>query len=199
MAPDWFLSALSEGRALPYPALHVMAGAILVALLARSLAALIVSGLLLGIAGYGLLLHPADENSWLIFWSACAGSLFATVVAWHRQRLARRVNFLAAQMVDLKAELADLRPKYDREIMWRRAAEESPREAGPAELVTVVPELGGKIPAEERSPDDPSAAAPAVMPKASEGPLGRFVESWRALPLSTTSSRRRRRTAERVV
>src|SRR5215212_9296561 len=138
MAPDWFLSGLAQARALPYPALHVIAGVILFALLARSFAALILTAVLVGIAGYVLLLHPADQHGWVIFWSACAGSLFATVVAFHRHRLARRLSILTAQMVDLKAELADLGPKYDREVMWRRAAEETPREPRLADQVAVT-------------------------------------------------------------
>jgi hypothetical protein len=127
--PDWVLEAASRARALPYPALHVMAGALVLALLARSLAALTLAMLLVSIAAIVVLAHPADQRSWTILWTSCAASLLGTALAFHRQRLARRVSILREKVSDLNAELADLRPRYERELIWRHAAERHTLEA----------------------------------------------------------------------
>jgi hypothetical protein len=142
--PDWVLGGVGRARALPYPALHVIAGLIVLALLSRSLAALILSLTLIFIAGAVLLVHPTGEFGWAVFWTACAASLMATAVSFHRHRLARRISLLQDKVSDLKEELAELRPKYEREVLWRRAGGRA-FENGPAE----VPPDPVPVPAEE--------------------------------------------------
>jgi hypothetical protein len=133
--PDWVLEAVGQARALPNPALHVIAGVIVLALLSRSLFALLLDLTLIFIAGAVLLVHPTGEFGWAIFWTACVASLIATGVSFHRHWLARRVSLLQDKVSDLKEELAELRPKYDREVMWRvaggRPVENCPAEAPP--------------------------------------------------------------------
>lgn len=155
--PGWFLSATSRAAEAPYPALHVMGGVILLALLARSLAAITVAIILAGVAAAVLLAHPADQRSWAIFWAVCAASVIATIVAFLRHRLARRVSILKAQLADARDELADLRPKYEREVVWRTAAQNQ----APAQPL--------------RNPSGEASGEPANAG-------GRFARSWRAVP-----------------
>ena len=56
--PGWLREGVARAPALPYPALHVIAGVIAMALLSRSLAAFLLS------------------------WNACAASLIATAVSF---------------------------------------------------------------------------------------------------------------------
>jgi len=67
--PDWVLEAVSRARALPYPALHVMAVLLALTLLARSLAAMALAVMLVSIAAIVLLAHPDDQRSWTILWT----------------------------------------------------------------------------------------------------------------------------------
>ena len=131
----WGTRSGGSSAALPYPALHVIAGVIVLALLSRSLSALLLDLTLIFIAGAVLLVHPTGEFGWAIFWTACVASLMATAVSFHRHRLARRIGLLQDKVSDLKEELAELRPKYEREVLWRRAGgravENGPTEAPP--------------------------------------------------------------------
>jgi hypothetical protein len=157
--PDWVLEAVSRARALPYPALHAMAVPLVLALLARSLTALALAVMLVSIAGMVLLAHPADQRSWTILWAACAASLLGTALAFHRRRLARRVSLLREKVVDLSAELADLRPRYERELIWRKAGERHTLEA----------------PEQASSP-------PSTEPNPTQAAVGRLASTWRAGP-----------------
>jgi hypothetical protein len=128
--PDWVLEAMSRARALPYPSLHVLALVVIVAVLSRSLVAMALTAMLVSIAALALLAHPGDQQSWTVFWTACAASLLATGVAFHRHRLSRRVSLLREKVTELSNELADLRPKYQRELLWRNASEPTTVERG---------------------------------------------------------------------
>jgi hypothetical protein len=154
--PDWVLEAVSRARALPYPALHVMAVLLVLALLARSLAAMALAVMLVSIAAIVLLAHPDDQRSWTILWVACAASLLGTALAFHRHRLARRVSLLREKVVDLSAELADLRPRYERELIWRKAGERNTPEQAPP--------------------------PPIAEPTPTQAAAGRLAPTWRAGP-----------------
>lgn len=127
--PDWVIDAISRARALPYPALHAMAAASVIAVLSRSLAAILLSLMLVSTAGAVLLAHPTDQFGWTVFWTSLTASVLASAISFHRHRLARRVSLLREKVTELSQELADLRPKYERELIWRRAAERNPDQA----------------------------------------------------------------------
>jgi hypothetical protein len=122
------------------------------------LAAIALTGMLVFIAAAVLLAYPADERSWTALWTSSVASVLATALAFDRRRLARRVALLRDKAADLGAELADLRPKYERELMWRRAGESQQSEAAD----------GGSVVASE------SAQAPTAA--------GRFASTWRVGP-----------------
>jgi hypothetical protein len=157
--PEWLLQAASRARDLPYPALHVLIGLLILALLARSLAAIVLTGMLVFIAATVLLANPVDDRSWTILWTAAAASILATLLAFHRHRLARRVALLRDKVKDLSAELSDLRPKYERELIWRRAGERHPSEAA-----------------------DEGSSIVGVEPAPTQAPVGRFASTWRVGP-----------------
>jgi hypothetical protein len=82
--------------------------------------------------------HPSDDRSWPILWTACAASLIATAVAFHRHRLAKQARGLARRLDSLKKELGDLRTSYEHELV-SRGSDERERQAGSAMPFMVIP------------------------------------------------------------
>jgi hypothetical protein len=117
--------AVSSTRGLPFPSLYILAVAFVAALLSRSLAAMAIAAMLVSIAA-SILAHPGDQRGWTIFWIVNIANLLASALAYHRDRLSRRLSILRDNVEELRNELADLRPKYEREVMWRKAGQSDP-------------------------------------------------------------------------
>ena len=159
--PHMALAGLSQARELPYPALHILGLTFVVALPSTSLAAMLLVGVLTYIAGAVLLTHPGDPIARTVLWTACSASLVASGISFHRRLLARRVSLLRDKVGELRRELDDLRPRYERELMWRKAGERTPE-------AVVAPSTSDELP-KKVSPARSKADAAA-----------RFPHSWHA-------------------
>jgi hypothetical protein len=105
-----------RARALPDLALYALAVSLAVALASRSFAAIVLAAAVLWIPATLLLTGPADDRSWLILWTACAASLLATGIAYHRRRVAKQARVLSTRASDLKKELVNLHTSYEHVI-----------------------------------------------------------------------------------
>jgi hypothetical protein len=114
--PDVARDALLRARSIPDLGLAVIGLAALIALLSRSVIAIILAALILWIPAVLLLTNAADDRSWLVLWIACAASLLATGIAFTRRRLAKQTRALQKSAPQLRQELEDLRTSYEHVI-----------------------------------------------------------------------------------
>ena len=105
--------ALLRARSLPDFALYTIAVPALLALVSRSLLAIILAAAILWIPAALLLAQPAEDWIWRLMWVASAASVLATAVTYHRRRLAKRARALGVRAVALKQELIDLHTSYE--------------------------------------------------------------------------------------
>jgi hypothetical protein len=114
--PEVGKELILRARAFPDLALYALAVPLLIALASRSLAGIALAAAILWIPAALLLTGPADDRSWLILWTACAASLLATAIAYHRRRLAKEARVLSISATAMKKELGDLRTSYEHVI-----------------------------------------------------------------------------------
>jgi uncharacterized membrane protein (UPF0136 family) len=103
------------------PVLFVLAAPCLVALAARSLTALTISGLLAaaGLASLGTGLDEAHR--WGIALAICCSGLLVAVQAFLFRRTRKRLRKVSADFQSAANELGEVREKYLDEVRWRKA------------------------------------------------------------------------------
>jgi len=162
--PELAREAVSRARALPDLALYAIAAALVLALLSRSLAAIVLAAAILWIPAALLLAHPADDRSWLVLWIACAASLLATASAYLRRRLAKQARTLRASLTDLRNELTDLRTKYEHELV-SRGSDERDRQMPASKPFMIVPRADRSLTKKRRALPPGQAVLRRVAPK----------------------------------
>jgi peptidoglycan/LPS O-acetylase OafA/YrhL len=107
----------------PAPILLALLVPVLCALVSRSLIALIISALLAAIAFVAIRASIDETHQWTVALMIClAGVLTAVQAAWFRRTRGqlRRASF---DLKSFREELGEIRDKYEKEVKWRRAAE----------------------------------------------------------------------------